>query len=189
MASLLLEHKSELRDRMEHVTRCYKMKARSTVITIMMVVVMVVASCGSVFAASVGVANVSDRVYRDTDVWIEAQPQEDLREPMVTSEYIPMEEGEVETFYEKARGASSYTFTWKLKAGTAMSTSSFSAKSGNRVLISVSPSVTNKKIRFGVVQPDSTKAYMTASGDNDYKFYLNQNGSYKVFVQNISDKR
>ena len=38
-----------------------------------------------------------------------------------------------------------------------------------------------------MVQPDSTKAYMIASGDNDYKFYLNQNGSYKVFVQNISD--
>ena len=53
--------------------------------------------------------------------------------------------------------------------------------------ICVSPSVTNKKIRFGVVQPDSTKAYMTASGDNDYKFYLNQSGNHKVFVQNISD--
>ena len=38
-----------------------------------------------------------------------------------------------------------------------------------------------------MVQPDSTKAYMTASGDNDYKFYLNQSGNHKVFVQNISD--
>ena len=68
-----------------------------------------------------------------------------------------------------------------------MNTGSFSAKSGNQVFICVLPSVTNKKIRFGVVQPDSTKACMTASGDNDYKFYLNQSGNHKVFVQNISD--
>lgn len=163
------------------------MKARSTVLTTIMVAVMVVASCGSVFAASLGVANVSDRVYKNTDVWIEMPPQEDLREAIITDEYIPMTEGEVETFYENARGVSSYTFTWKLKAGEAMNTGSFSAKSGNQVFICVSPSVTNKKIRFGVVQPDSTKAYMTASGDNDYKFYLNQSGNHKVFVQNISD--
>lgn len=79
---------------------CYKMKARSTVITIMMVAVMVVASCGSVFAASLGVANVSERVYKNTDVWIEMPPQEDLREAIITDEYIPMTEGEVETkFY------------------------------------------------------------------------------------------
>ena len=187
MSSQLLEHKSELRDRMEHVTRCYKMKARSTVLTTVMVAVMVVTSCGSVFAASLGVANVSDRVYKNTDVWIEMPPQEDQREAIITDEYIPMTEGEVETFYENARGVSSYTFTWKLKAGEAMNTGSFSAKSGNQVFICVSPSVTNKKIRFGVVQPDSTKAYMTASGDNDYKFYLNQSGNHKVFVQNISD--
>ena len=38
-------------------------------------------------------------------------PQEDLREAIITDEYIPMTEGEVETFYENARGVSSYTFT------------------------------------------------------------------------------
>ena len=94
---------------------CYKMKARSTVITIMMVAVMVVASCGSVFAASLGVANVSDRVYRDTEVTIEVQPNEDLQET-VTNEYIPMEEGAGEEIDSGARSnMKTYAFSWNLK--------------------------------------------------------------------------
>lgn len=186
MSSQLLEHKSELRDRMEHVTRCYKMKARSTVLTTVMVAVMVVASCGSVFAASLGVANVSDRVYRDTEVTIEVQPNEDLQET-VTNEYIPMEEGAVEEIDSGARSnMKTYAFSWNLKKNQTLKSSAFYAKKGQEVNIYVSPSNGTNKIRFGLVQPNGTLNYMTSSGSKSHVFALNQTGNYRVFVQNIS---
>lgn len=186
MSSQLLEHKSELRDRMEHVTRCYKMKARSTVLTTVMAAVMVVASCGSVFAASLGVANVSDRVYKNTEVAIEVQSDEDLQET-VTDEYIPMEEGAVEEIYSGARSnMKTYAFSWNLKKNQTLKSSTFYAKKGQEVNIYVSPSNGTNKIRFGLVQPNGTLNYMTSSGSKSHVFALNQTGNYCVFVQNIS---
>lgn len=171
-----MEHKSELRDRMEHVLMCHRAKSGSKKVLAVVLVVAVLAACGSVYAFSVCAANISDKIYQYTDDGVEVE----------TLEEIPMHEGNVDRLYENTGGTSAYTLEWTLEKDECICTPDFSGVRDDRVLMSVSFSGSNSNIRFGMVYPNDQKAYMTAAEDEDHKFFMGQKGDYKMFVQNKS---
>lgn len=80
--------------------------------------------------------------------------------------------------------ASNGTISWDVYAGVRRSTSSFHASSGQRIVLSVFSVEPFHSIRAGIIQPDGSKRYIIANGNDSHVFELTMSGSYRIYIQN-----
>lgn len=70
--------------------------------------------------------------------------------------------------------------------GQESKTTAFSCSSGGSIGIAVVIRPVNKTVKVGIIQPDGTKRYISASNDANHTFSLTQSGKYKVYASNNS---
>ena len=80
--------------------------------------------------------------------------------------------------------ASNGTISWDVYAGVRRSTSSFHASSGQRIVLSVFSVEPFRSVRAGIIQPDGSKRYIIANGNDSHIFELTMSGSYRIYIQN-----
>ena len=80
--------------------------------------------------------------------------------------------------------ASNGTISWDVYAGVRRSTSSFHASSGQRIVLSVFSVEPFHSVRAGIIQPDGSKRYIIANGNDSHVFELTMSGSYRIYIQN-----
>ena len=80
--------------------------------------------------------------------------------------------------------ASNGTISWDVYAGVRRSTSSFHASSGQRIVLSVFSVEPFHSVRAGIIQPDGSKRYIIATGNDSHIFELTMSGSYRIYIQN-----
>ncbi|MCJ7834511.1 hypothetical protein MUB23_03745 [Cuneatibacter sp. NSJ-177] len=73
-----------------------------------------------------------------------------------------------------------------LAAKTRMQTSPFFVEKGNTITVSVSASPSNAEIRYGILTPSGEVRFLTGSGQISHTFDVTENGSYRIFVENMS---
>ena len=76
------------------------------------------------------------------------------------------------------------TISWDVYAGVRRSTSSFHASSGQRIVLSVFSVEPFHSVRAGIIQPDGSKRYIIANGNDSHIFELTMSGSYRIYIQN-----
>lgn len=187
MASQLLEQKSELRDRIEHVSRCCRRKVQPQIVAVILIVVMFFVSCGCVYAASIGTANISSRIYDATDVMIEIFPTE-LEEQIMT-EAIPLENREIEllTWDDEQLECTFTHCEWSMESSVAQKVLTFYGKDKMSFHMSLILFGITTTAKAGIKQPDGTIRYIELEEENNnHIFCLDQDGEYEVFVQNTS---
>lgn len=187
LSASLYENKSSLRERMEHVMKSYNVKKRpmavaAAILTLFVAMssVMVAGAATTVTETSVKVAEVTADEKRELQV-LETEYYEaaDYEDSAVTDMY----EEDVNP-NEIMPCASNGTISWDVYAGVRRSTSSFHASSGQRIVLSVFSVEPFHSIRAGIIQPDGSKRYIIANGNDSHVFELTMSGSYRIYIQN-----
>ena len=189
MASGLIERKSEMRKRVEHVKKSYKARTRSKVIVALVAFCLFMGSAGTVCMAAVAAADVAAEVSRQTEVLIE-------KERIVRTEYVTpasADEG-VEIIYasDEADAASllsdgSADISWELTPGVKMIGGAFYAKQGQRVTVSVDIAPAGKTVQVGLVKPNGDSWYVIGQKSIDEVFRITESGNYRFFIRNTSN--
>ena len=191
IVSRIIEGKSELYERIRHVTMSYKKRPVPRMATAMILSVVVAISGSTVCFAAVESADALQYINQETAV-----DTEEVNEQLLLQEYVETEttvdavemEGETEflSVGVKATGAS---FSWTISKNTLMKTSTFSASSGKTISIGVqNPS--GASIRVGIILPNGKKRYVSSSNYNvSHDFSVSTTGSYRVYVQNMSNSK
>lgn len=78
-------------------------------------------------------------------------------------------------------------FTWSVPKGKMYYTTSFFKTKGSSIQIMVNPSPANKTIRIGVIEPSGVKVFIHGQGNMYYNHVCEKTGTYRMFVENISD--
>lgn len=187
LSASLYENKNSLRERMEHVMKSYNVKKRpmavaAAILTLFVAMssVMVAGAATTVTETSVTVAEVTADEKRELQV-LETEYYEaaDYEDSAVTDMY----EEDVNPD-EIMPCASNGTISWDVYAGVRRSTSSFHASSGQRIVLSVFSVEPFHSVRAGIIQPDGSKRYIIANGNDSHVFELTMSGSYRIYIQN-----
>ena len=142
-------------------------------------------SSTSVFAASVGIGIGYRQMYEATEV-VEVEVYEtengiEYEERGIKSNIIE-EEGETEWgVYATVRNLS-----WTVGVNVRKYTNSFSASSGQQIIVSAVMDPTDKIVNVGIIEPDGTRRYVQGSDTVMHTFDLDQTGYYRVFVENYN---
>lgn len=187
LSASLYENKSSLRERMEHVMKSYNVKKRpmsvaAAILTLFVIMssVMVAGAATTVTETSVKVAEVTADEKRELQVleteYYEAADYEDSAVTDVYEEDVNPD--------EIMPCASNGTISWDVYAGVRRSTSSFHASSGQRIVLSVFSVEPFHSVRAGIIQPDGSKRYIIANGNDSHIFELTMSGSYRIYIQN-----
>ncbi len=186
LSASLYENKNSLRERMEHVMKSYNVKKRpmavaAAILTLFVAMssVMVAGAATTVTETSVKVAEATADEKRAAVLETEYYEAADYENPAVTDVY----EEDVNPD-EIMPCASNGTISWDVYAGVRRSTSSFHASSGQRIVLSVFSVEPFHSVRAGIIQPDGSKRYIIANGNDSHVFELTMSGSYRIYIQN-----
>ena len=187
LSASLYENKSSLRERMEHVMKSYNVKKRPRAVALVILSLFVMMSSVMVTGAATMVTETSVKVAEAT--------ADETREVLVANteyyEAADYENPDITDVYEEdvdsdgiACYASDGTISWDVYAGVRRSTSSFYASSGQRIVLSIFSVDPWHSVRAGIIQPDGSKRYIIANGDDSHIFELTMSGSYRIYIQN-----
>ena len=187
LSASLYENKNSLRERMEHVMKSYNVKKRPMAVAAAILTLFVAMSSVMVAGAATTVTETSVKVAEVT-----ADEKRELQ--VLETEYYEAadyEDSDVTDMYEEDVNpdeimpcASNGTISWDVYAGVRRSTSSFHASSGQRIVLSVFSVEPFHSVRAGIIQPDGSKRYIIANGNDSHVFELTMSGSYRIYIQN-----
>lgn len=179
----LSENENELEERINKMKIQKEIQKRSAWKAAVICTVMMLFSSMTVIAASEGIGAAYHTAYEATS------SEEELLPPPKLQEYE--ESGETEGIVEETGevnelSRSSKSFNWSVARGVRKKSTGFSAKSGGSIMITVTVSPADKSVRVGIVKPDGTRRYVSGKGVVFNTFSINQSGTYKVYVENVS---
>lgn len=189
LVSRLVEDPEELKQRMEHVMKCYRCRKnrRTRAVAGLIVGCMLLASGGTVYAATKAGT-------RAVNVWADAtkvvsevplQPLPELQEYMKGPGFdTVVVDGEVKYLTKGAK----YYFDWDIAGETTYQSPSFQKVQGEIIKVSVSVDPMNLAVNVGIIQPDGNEVYVTGS-EFIHSFTATQTGSYRVYIENRNSVR
>lgn len=187
----LLENESELRERMEHVMKCYKKKNKSKLVAGILVSCITLLSGSSVYAVSAASISANEQWRNATVVEteevgsqkIDIEEATELIEMTETSRArnIEVSVGEVQVLSARS-GLSS--FNWNVRANKEVNSPGFHATSSQSIKVVGMASPDTKYVKVGIIEPDGKRRYISAKGDFAHTFKLTKNGSYRVYAEN-----
>lgn len=192
LSAHLVEGESELRERMEHVMKCYKKADRSKIVAAVLVVSMFVGSAVSVSVASVSSADAYVKYAQATDVATEEEYTENqLPEYTDLSEALSLTKqsktkvlsGDV-ALLENGEG---YSIDWDVKPSFQMRSRSFHAKKGQTITVYGMITPSGKSLRVGIIEPSAVKRYVTPTKGFTHDFEVKETGYYKIYAENKND--
>lgn len=185
VAAGLLERKSKMRRRIEHVKKTFRAKKKSKVLAALVTGCIFLASTGTVCMASVALADGVNAVTRQTEVYIEDEGKElvEYVEPASVEEHVRVVSAEDDAQISLLDNGS-VNVSWSISSGTLKKGTSFRAEKGQSVIIGLGISPKDKKIKVGLIQPDGTYRYVISDNAIAHVFEINQSGYYCFFVKN-----
>ena len=200
LTSGLVERKSRMRKRVEHVRRAYLVKKRSKVVAAFTVIVIVLSGTVSVCAASLKTADGIVEVIRRAAIYIrdgKSDAQAGYVEP-ITVVYGEVESGPG----MESLGVSS--LSWTVPVRVKMLGPELYLEEGQSIIVSVDHGAMkeelnmdgaaedgiagNWEVSVGLLQPDSTSRYVIGTGTMSHTFVIERSGIYRVFVMNKAEE-
>lgn len=189
MAASLIERKSEMRKRVEHVKTSYLVKTRSKMMVAFVIGCIFIGSAGTVCLASIEAADVAAEVSRRTEVMmkddyveLEDQVATALMDEGVAIRYAA-DQADVESLLSDGRA----DISWQITPGVKMVGGTFFAEKGQWVSVSMEVEPAGKQVQVGLMDTSGDSVYVTGSGDIRHVFNISKSGNYKFFVRNISN--
>ncbi len=185
-SSQLYEDQHELVERVKKLSKVSKIKKRAKFSVVLLMCVAFMGSSLSVGAATVQTAKAYEYLYRASEV--ETSTELDI----AAEEYVLYtESGETPgiTLIEKetnmiARAV--YGFDWEVPARSRVSAAYFTLTEGQSVAVSASMIPSTVEVRVGLENSNGTRRYVTASNFAQYVFPIEEDGAYRVYIQNDS---
>ena len=186
-SSQLYEDQHELVERVKKLSKVSKIKKRTKLSVVLVMCVAFMGSSISVGAATMQTAKAYEHLYRAAESATSAEFDE-----AASSEYVVYtESGETPgiTLIEKetnmlARAV--YGFDWEVPARSRVSAAYYSLTEGQSVLITASMVPADIEIKVGLESADGTRRYVLAADWASYSFPIEEDGKYRVYVQNDS---
>ena len=187
LLSSLVERKSSLRKRVEHVKRAHKGKNHSRFIAFALTSVIIVLCISSVSAASLVVADSITELSRKTEVtsreFIHCQPSQ-YREPNVDSSSLLLA-GEKEPVIQKD-GYLAGNISWEVGIGVRKAISGLNLKKGQKVFIGLKVSPSARYVNVGLARDGDMSRYVTIDGEIAHCFEVEESGKYSIYLKNNS---
>ena len=193
LSAHLVEKKEDLVDRMERMKRSYKMKNKSKLKAGLLVAAMMIMSTCSVSAATITAGRGYVKAYFSTAEQNneEAIATLALEKATTSDEFVEYEEagfadGVNVEVGEVNRTRSVIGFEWTIGRNSAKKSDNFQDSSGNYITVTVEGD-SGVSYRAGIIEPDGTLRYVNSNNGYAYhRFDLDQDGTYSVYVQNMT---
>ena len=185
LSSQLFERKHELVERVRKMNQVSKVKKRSKKSVFMLMLVVLLASNMSVYAASAAGVDAYLNWYEKTDeiIWDTAQKQPQYEEVISYGDTpgVVTVVGESE---EASRSLSN--IVWTVNNNVKMCTSYFSCAQGDDIKVTVDITPSNANVMVGIEREDGMKISIYGNGWITHSFTVPYAGNWRVFVQNQS---
>lgn len=179
---LWAEGENELMWRIHCMKRNQNDKIKKSWAAMAAAAVMIVSSCMSVCAATLGASELYDELYRYT----QANADEILLEDDLI-EYSGMEDELFEGLtVEEMPGVRAKSIDWTIKSRVVKKTAYFSKKSGDTIKIAGVVDPEDVTVQVGIIEPDDHGRYVNAKNAFSHTFKLTKSGSYKVYIENLN---
>lgn len=180
---LWAEGENELMWRVHCMDRNQGDKRRKSLVAITAAAVMMVGSCMSVYAATVGASGLYDELFRGT--------RDSAKEIALVEEETIEHTGTAEELFEgltieEMPDARSKSIDWTIKSRVVKKTAYFSKKSGDTIKVVGIVEPDNITVQVGIIEPDNHLRYIDAKSSFSHTFKLTKNGSYKVYIENLN---
>lgn len=183
----LVEKKSELEERVEHMMKYYKVRKYPKIVAALLVMCISLTSSATVFAA-VDTAknayfNLFDKTLVEQRLEMEGSDLE-LHCESVSDWNLPVVTGSDSSFTRTLK-----TFNWNVSANSIVqTTSTFYVAQNDSIVVSIDCTPSNLDIDYGIVLPSGIVYYVTDCGKSSYTFTAPTSGNYRVFVRNYNDQ-
>lgn len=171
--------------RMKRYNEQREWRTRSSLLAVALCFILL--SSFTAMAAGSGLEVVYDKVYDETLVILEAEPQP---EPEVSEEreWLPDADMVIIREEENMNARSSQVYSWDISAGVLRETGRFYASKGNKVTISVTSDPIDASTGIGLDQPNGYLLGVSGSGAYSYTFTVKHTGYHRAYVRNESGK-
>lgn len=179
---LWAEGENELMWRIRCMKRDQKDKRMKSWAAVATAVMMMVGSCISVCAATLGTNGLYDGLFRDI--------RDQAREAALVEETVEHTGTADELFegltIEEMPDARSKSIDWTIRSMVVKKTAYFSRNSGDTIDVAGIVSPKNITVQVGIIEPDNHLRYIDATGTFAHSFKLTKKGSYKVYIENLN---
>lgn len=184
-SSQLYEDQHELVERVKKLSKVSKSKKRAKFSVVLLMCVAFMGSSLSVGAATVQTAKAYEYLYRASEV----ETSTDVGD---SSEYVLYTESgetpgitliEMDTNYI---ARATYNFFWDVPARSRVSASYFTLTEGQQVAVTASMIPSTVEVRVGLENSNGTRRYVSTSNFAQYVFDIEEDGAYRVYIQNDS---
>ncbi|MBQ7919013.1 MAG: M56 family metallopeptidase [Lachnospiraceae bacterium] len=186
-SSQLYEDRHELVERVKKLSKVSKIKKRAKLSVVLVMCVAFMGSSISVGAATMQTAKAYEHLYRAAESATSAEFDE-----AVSSEYVLYtESGETLgiTLIEDATVTVTralYNIVWDVPARSRVSAPYFSLTEGQSVVVTASMLPADIEVKVGLESANGTRRYVLAADWASYSFPIEEDGSYRVYIQNDS---
>ena len=179
---LWAEGENELMWRIHCMKRNQQNRRNKSLIAMAAAAMMMIGSCMSVYAATMGVSGLYNDLYRGT--------QEKAQETLV-DEAIIEHTGTVDELFagltiEETLGARVTSMDWTVKSMVVKKSPDFYKKADGKIYVSGIVKPENITVQVGIIEPDDHVRYIDAKNAYAHTFKLTKKGYYKVFVENLT---
>lgn len=206
--SVLVTHMAkgqmDLYDRVKKMKGNYKyMKKKKSKMAVMLVVsLMVILSTSSVYASTMLAGEGYMAAYNATVI----QEEDGIISTITTDGVIEYEVSGLEEGVVEERGdvfdldvedyfgidaemmrSDAKSFAWAIRKNGATRSLMFHKNAGETIIITAEAIPSDATFRVGIVEPDGTRRYVSATDFVSHRFQLDQTGNYCIYVQNMSE--
>ena len=157
-------------------------KIRKSWVAMAAAAAMMIGSCMSVCAATVGASGLYDEMFRVT----RDQAEETLLDESAIEYTGTADELFEGLTIEEMPDARSTNFDWTIKSRVVKKTAYFSRKSGDTIKVAGIVDPDNVTVQVGIIEPDDHLRYVNAKSTFAHTFELTKKGSYKVYIENLN---
>lgn len=181
---LWAEGENELMWRIRCIQRGHCGKSSRSWAAVAAAAVIMVGSCLSVYAATVGAGGLYDELFRDT--------RDQVKEPVLPEE-IMEHTGDAEKLFEglvveEPPEIWPQSIDGAIKSGAVAKMPCFSRQSGDIIEIAGVAEPKNTTIQVGIIEPDNYLRYIDVKGSFSHTFQLTKEGLYRVYIQNLNSE-
>lgn len=185
-APMWFEDEYELKWRVMFMKKSTKKDLKRWGVTLVIVVAVL---CGSIssYAANVGAEKIYGNLYKETVVSTQEMLQPDNPEKEYTGtldDFEGMEVIEEEDTLGKTKEAKN--IDWTIKDGSICKSTEFYKSKGSEISVAVFIEPSDKYVKVGIIQPDTTIRYVYSKGSISHTFEVKQSGNHRVFISNDS---
>ncbi|MFP3154140.1 M56 family metallopeptidase [Lachnospiraceae bacterium ZAX-1] len=145
-----------------------------------------IAGMGIALIAENGIVDLYEKLYKNTAVEVSERVRVERSQEKPIE--IFAESYDITVIEKEIVEADNFTkvFEWFIPVHTIVQSPEFYACSGDTICVALNIEESEKQIEVGIIEPDGTRRYQEVSNMKIYKFSIDMDGTYHIFLGNMN---